>query len=386
MNDNSWLHLTTQDPAWTLPTDLASVDRFGARDCGWVEQMQPFIAHLCPPEGRVLDPFCGFGSTLVAAHSQGRAGIGIEVDGSRVALTRQRLQRLSPEAAEPAQQLIHGDAITLLPQLPPVDLVLSNVPYFGCRWPEQATAAQPGQLYASQTYAGFLGMLERLLAGLRCCLRPGGWLVLCAENLRVGEHFVPLAWDLARLMADRFSFVEERILLYDRASQPAAPGQMRSNRAHEYALLARHLPPPIDTAQTLAVLQAMQSAHPGFVVYGSFARWLQGLPLAHAPADADLLLPDDPQLLVALCHWLEQQGFALTCWGAPFSAAMAAAGAALLPQRHYLRAVRLDRDGRLVRLDLCLRDQRHDAAQLLPQAVMQAGLPLMPAELVQDAS
>lgn len=381
MNDNSWLHLSKQDPAWTLPQALADTDRFGARDCGWVEQMQPFIAHLCPPGGTVLDPFCGFGSTLVAAHSVGRAGIGIDIDGQRVALTRQRLQRLGADG--PPQQVLQGDATALAHSLPPVDLVLSNVPYFGCRWPDTADAAQDGQLYASQTYAAFLGMLERLLRALRDCLRPGGWLVLCAENLRVGEQFVPLAWDLARLMADRFRFIEERILIYDRASLPESPGQLHSNRSHEYALIARHLPHAIDMDQTLAVLQALQAAHPGFVLYGSFARWLQDLPLSQAPADADLLLPDNPSLLAALCHWLEQQGFALTCWGAPFSAAMTGPAAAVLPQRHYLRAVRLDRTGRQVRLDLCLRDARYDAAEVLGQAVFRHGLPLMPPALLQ---
>lgn len=381
MNDNSWLHLSKQDPAWTLPQALADTDRFGARDCGWVEQMQPFIAHLCPPGGAVLDPFCGFGSTLVAAHSVGRTGIGIEIDGQRVALTRQRLQRLA--AGGPPPQVLQGDATALAHSMRPVDLVLSSVPYFGCRWPDAADAAQDGQLYASQTYAAFLGMLERLLRALCDCLRPGGWLVLCAENLRVGEQFVPLAWDLARLMADRFRFSEERILIYDRVSLPESPGQLRSNRSHEYALIARHLPHAIDTDQTLAVLQALQAAHPGFVLYGSFARWLQDLPLSQAPADADLLLPDNPSLLAALCHWLEQQGFALTCWGAPFSAAMTGPAAAVLQQRHYLRAVRLDRTGRQVRLDLCLRDARYDAAEVLGQAVFRHGLPLMPPALLQ---
>ncbi len=381
MNDNSWLHLSRQDPAWTLPQELAETDPFGARDCGWVEQMQPFIAHLCPPDGKVLDPFCGFGSTLVAAHSVGRAGIGIEIDEQRVALTRQRLQRLGADG--PPQQVLQGDATALAHSLPPVDLVLSNVPYFGCQWPDASDAAHAGQLYASQTYAGFLGMLERLLRALRDCLRPGGWLVLCAENLRVGEQFVPLAWDLARLMADRFRFVEERILVYDRASAPEMPGQLRSNRSHEYALIARHLPHAIDTEQTLAVLQALQLAHPGFVLYGSFARWLQDLPLSQAPADADLLLPDDPRLVAAVCHWLERQGFALTCWGAPFSAAMAGPAAAVLPERHYLRAVRLDRAGRQVRLDLCLRDAQYDVATVLPHAVFRHGLPLMPPALLQ---
>jgi DNA modification methylase len=45
----------------------------------------------------VFDPFCGSGTTLVAAHQLGRIGYGIEIDPGYVAVTLERLTALGLE-------------------------------------------------------------------------------------------------------------------------------------------------------------------------------------------------------------------------------------------------------------------------------------------------
>lgn len=55
-----------------------------------------FVCWYAPPVGRVLDPFCGTGTTLVAAAMHGRVGIGFDIRESQVALTRRRLRETTP--------------------------------------------------------------------------------------------------------------------------------------------------------------------------------------------------------------------------------------------------------------------------------------------------
>lgn len=51
-----------------------------------------FIRSFCPPNGRVLDPFCGSGTTIAVAVRHGRFGIGVDIRESQIELSKRRLE------------------------------------------------------------------------------------------------------------------------------------------------------------------------------------------------------------------------------------------------------------------------------------------------------
>jgi DNA modification methylase len=71
-----------------------------------VELVARMIANSTQPTDIVYDPFCGSGTTLVAAHQLGRIGYGCELDAGYTAVCLERLSalgltpRLIEEAAE----------------------------------------------------------------------------------------------------------------------------------------------------------------------------------------------------------------------------------------------------------------------------------------------
>lgn len=342
MDNASWFVLEPDHQSWDLPEDLRARDPFGGRDCGWVEQMRPFIRHFSSHGQRILDPFCGFGTTLLAAGLEGRRCIGFEIDPQRAELARERMRRHDVDA-DVRTGCLRSTVIDA-----PVNLCLTNVPYFGCNWP--GTQLQ-NQLYTERNYADFLIGLRDVFHTVRCVLEDGAFCIAMAENLKIAGRRFPLAWDLARILDSLFVAHEERVLCYSVESSPLAHRGTVTNRSHEYALIYQKQRERVDLIGTLQVLQTL--AAEGFVyrLYGSFAQWLDaGMPAeGRLPADADLLIPPQQESFDAVLSWLEDRGFELSVWGEAVAPPLPLR---LLQERYYLRAQRRQNDGSLVRLDL----------------------------------
>jgi DNA modification methylase len=85
------------DVAWMGPTDP---ERLGYQTQKPLGLLARIIGSSCPPDGLVLDPFCGCGTALVAAQAGARRWIGIDKNHAAIGLVKERLRdafRLEPE-------------------------------------------------------------------------------------------------------------------------------------------------------------------------------------------------------------------------------------------------------------------------------------------------
>jgi site-specific DNA-methyltransferase (adenine-specific) len=79
----------TLDGAYHGPRGSESGGGRGKPD--WL--MQALVRDYSRPGDLIVDPFCGWGSTLIAARALGRRSIGIDIDADALAEARRRIER-----------------------------------------------------------------------------------------------------------------------------------------------------------------------------------------------------------------------------------------------------------------------------------------------------
>ncbi|MDG2094272.1 MAG: site-specific DNA-methyltransferase [Phycisphaerales bacterium] len=76
--------------------DIPSINNMAHERTGWptqkpIDLLKMLVEACCPESGHVLDPFCGSGTTLVAAVTTGRQATGIDRSEEALAITGERL-------------------------------------------------------------------------------------------------------------------------------------------------------------------------------------------------------------------------------------------------------------------------------------------------------
>ena len=88
---------TPIDDVWDIPIiNPMAAERIGYPTQKPLVLLERIIAASCPEGGLVLDPFCGGGTSCVAAERLGRAWIGIDISPKTAPLLKQRLQAINP--------------------------------------------------------------------------------------------------------------------------------------------------------------------------------------------------------------------------------------------------------------------------------------------------
>lgn len=206
----------------------------------------------------VLDPFVGVGSTLKAAATEGRKGIGIELNNKYADLARLRLKtELTADVTKGNEQrVIRGDARSLIPTLTAnsVKLVVTSPPYWNILHKQDHKAKQEriahglDTQYSSaaadlgniETYPEFLNTIADTLALTRTCLADGGYLCVVVGDFRHKSKYFMMHADIAREMEARGFTLKGITVLYQRHKRVFPYGFPYSyvpNLHHQYIVI-----------------------------------------------------------------------------------------------------------------------------------------------------
>jgi len=214
--------------------------------------------------GRVLDPFLGSGSTLVACAHSGRSGLGIELVDAWAEVARKRVRRAVDEtcqtcrsAVRPDLRVIHGDAREVVASLDPAsfDFVCTSPPYWNILRKENGEkqraersskglathySEDPADLGNLPSYEQFLSSLGDVFGACLTVLKPGAYMCIVVSDFRHGPVFYDYHADVTRVVRDAGYILEGiTILAQDNKNLYAygRPYRYVPNVHHQYMLL-----------------------------------------------------------------------------------------------------------------------------------------------------
>ncbi len=165
------------------------------------------IEEYSSPHDLLLDPFAGFGTTLVVAERLGRRAIGVELMDERAAQIRARVGETISVVSGDARTL--GSLVTAQ-----VNLCFTSPPYMTANdHPENPLEAYEQNDGYYPSYLADIGAVFEQVAALLC---PGGYAVLNVANTRSHGLMTPLAWDIARVVSQSLVLRQESFICWDR--------------------------------------------------------------------------------------------------------------------------------------------------------------------------
>jgi DNA modification methylase len=220
-----------------------------------VELPQRLIRILTNPGAKVMDPFMGSGSTVVASIIEGRNPIGIELSEKFFEEAKKRTDRLSLERiSDPSitVKLYNGNSIDLenFVEVNSIDLCVTSPPYWDVLNRKRTADRKDSINYSDSTedlgnisdYEIFLNKLSLVFSKVHRVLRKGGHCVIVVMDIRKGGNFFPFHSDISSLMQN-IGFKFKDIIIWDRQKEYNSmrplgyPYSFVVNKVHEYILI-----------------------------------------------------------------------------------------------------------------------------------------------------
>jgi len=227
--------------------------------------------------GKVLDPFLGSGSTLIACLNTYRDGVGVELVEKWVTIARQRLQRAKDGSRyfqsgideftgkttermnPPHLEILLGDARDVLKKFETesFDFIVTSPPYWAILTKardhkskrERLSKGLPTKysederdLGNAPSYREFLHKLSEVFAECYRVVKKGRYMAVIVSDFRHGSKFIPFHSDLAFALR-KVGFSLEGITILTQDSKNLYPYGMPyafvSNIHHQYILIFR---------------------------------------------------------------------------------------------------------------------------------------------------
>lgn len=184
-------------------------EEFQADDVRYNDELVEFFLLQFTHENEVVfDPFMGFGTTLIVAEKQNRAGYGVEFDERRCRYVRSVLQYPDRALLGDSTQL---DSI----DLPALDFCMTSPPYMGMHHQENPFTAYT-TLCGADGYQQYLVDLRNIYVQIANKMKSSARAVIEVSNLKHSDGpLTTLAWDIAREVSKVLRFEGETVIVWE---------------------------------------------------------------------------------------------------------------------------------------------------------------------------
>lgn len=208
-----------------------------------------FIKFFTKSGDVVLDPFAGIGSTLVACKRTGRIGYGIELNKKYFDITAKRVPEFSNNIFN--EDCRNIDKLSL----PTINYSISSPPYWDVlnrstdgfkkqresRGLDVHYSEKHNDLGNIEDYETFLNEVCSVYLKMYDMLADGAYITVIVKNVKKGGRLYPLAWDMAKILGNKYVLKDEKIWIQDKIglSPYGYPNSWVSNILHHYCLILR---------------------------------------------------------------------------------------------------------------------------------------------------
>jgi DNA modification methylase len=209
--------------------------------------IENFIDFFTKEGMKILDPFAGIGSSLVAAKRTHRVGYGIELNKKYFDIAKAR----TPEFADHIFNTSSENILSL--NLPKIDFCVSSPPYWDVlnrstkdfktirnkKGLDSNYSDRDDDLGNISDYDEFVERLCKIYEDIYKILKDDAYVVIILKNVKKDGVLYPLAWDVAKKLSNLYVLKDEKIWIQDKIGLApyGYPYSWVSNILHHYCLI-----------------------------------------------------------------------------------------------------------------------------------------------------